>query len=69
MSNLIVETRYGKVQGSKQGSISVWKGIPFAQHPSAMIAQGSAANVAILAGTNRDEWRLFALMKGSYKIL
>jgi len=34
MSNLIVETRYGKVQGSKQGSISVWKGIPFAQPPT-----------------------------------
>jgi carboxylesterase type B len=33
------------------------------QHPSAMIAQGSAANVAILAGTNLDEWRLFAMMK------
>ncbi|HET8840499.1 MAG TPA: carboxylesterase/lipase family protein [Ktedonobacteraceae bacterium] len=33
MSNLIVETRYGKVQGSQQGAISVWKGIPFAQPP------------------------------------
>jgi para-nitrobenzyl esterase len=38
------------------------------QHPSAMIAQGSAANVAILAGTNRDEWRLFALMSGGPKV-
>ena len=34
MSNLIVETHYGKVQGSQQGSISVWKGIPFAQPPT-----------------------------------
>src|SRR5258708_6679803 len=34
MGNLIVETRYGKVQGSEQGSISVWKGIPFAQPPT-----------------------------------
>ncbi|TMD27978.1 MAG: carboxylesterase/lipase family protein, partial [Chloroflexi bacterium] len=34
MSNLIVETRYGKVQGREQGSISVWKGIPFAQPPT-----------------------------------
>ena len=34
MSNLIVETRYGKVQGSEQDSISVWKGIPFAQPPT-----------------------------------
>ena len=34
MSNLIVETRYGKVQGYEQGSISVWKGIPFAQPPT-----------------------------------
>ena len=36
MSNLIVETRYGKVQGSEQGSISVWKGIPFAQPPTGL---------------------------------
>src|SRR5437899_10570176 len=34
MSDLIVETRYGKVQGYEQGSISVWKGIPFAQPPT-----------------------------------
>ncbi len=34
MSNLIAQTRYGKVQGSEQGSISVWKGIPFAQPPT-----------------------------------
>ena len=34
MGNLIVETRYGKVQGYEQGSISVWKGIPFAQPPT-----------------------------------
>src|SRR5690348_156400 len=34
MSDLIAQTRYGKVQGSEQGSISVWKGIPFAQPPT-----------------------------------
>jgi para-nitrobenzyl esterase len=34
MSDLIVETRYGKVQGSQQGPISVWKGIPFALPPT-----------------------------------
>src|SRR6266581_4436754 len=34
MGNPIVETRYGKVQGSEQDSISVWKGIPFAQPPT-----------------------------------
>ncbi len=38
------------------------------QHPFAMIAQGSAANVAILAGTNRDEWRLFSMMSGGPKV-
>ena len=38
------------------------------QHPLAMIAQGSAANVAILTGTNRDEWRLFAMMSGGPKV-
>jgi len=34
MSNLIVETQDGKVRGSQQGSISVWKSIPFAQPPT-----------------------------------
>ncbi len=34
MSDVIVETRYGKVRGDEQGSISVWKGIPFAQPPT-----------------------------------
>jgi para-nitrobenzyl esterase len=34
MSDLIVETRYGKVQGYEQGAIRVWKGIPFAQPPT-----------------------------------
>src|SRR6266516_2425408 len=34
MGNQIVETQYGKVQGYKQGAISVWKGIPFAQPPT-----------------------------------
>ncbi|HEU5226378.1 MAG TPA: carboxylesterase/lipase family protein [Ktedonobacteraceae bacterium] len=38
------------------------------QHPLAMIAQGSAANVAILIGTNRDEWRLFAMMRGGPQV-
>src|SRR6266568_4772744 len=37
MSNLIVETRYGKVQGYEQGAISVWKGIPFAKPPTAQL--------------------------------
>ncbi len=30
----IVETQYGKVQGTQNGPISVWKGIPFAQPPT-----------------------------------
>lgn len=38
------------------------------RHPLAMIAQGSAADVAILTGTNRDEWRLFTLMSGGAKV-
>jgi para-nitrobenzyl esterase len=38
------------------------------QHPLTMIAQGSAAGVTILTGTNRDEWRLFTLMSGGAKV-
>ncbi len=33
MSETIVETRYGKVRGSDQRAVSVWKGIPFARPP------------------------------------
>ncbi len=37
MGNPIAQTRYGKVQGYEQGAISVWKGIPFAQPPTAQL--------------------------------
>jgi para-nitrobenzyl esterase len=33
MSSNIVETRFGKVQGTSDGSVSIWKGIPYAQPP------------------------------------
>jgi len=33
----IVETQYGKVQGTQNGPVSVWKGIPFAQPPIGLL--------------------------------
>mgnify|MGYP001271637024 CR=1 FL=1 len=33
MDNLVVETRYGKVQGTKEGGVCVWRGIPYAKPP------------------------------------
>ena len=33
MSTTVVETQYGKVQGTRSGPAFVWKGIPFAQPP------------------------------------
>jgi len=33
MSTAIVETQYGKVQGTTSGPVYVWKGIPYAQPP------------------------------------
>jgi carboxylesterase type B len=33
MSDALVETRYGKVRGTNQGAVSVWKGIPFFSNP------------------------------------
>ncbi|MDQ2902972.1 MAG: carboxylesterase/lipase family protein [Chloroflexota bacterium] len=33
MTSNIVETRYGKVRGTQDGPVQVWKGIPFARPP------------------------------------
>ncbi len=33
MSDAVVETRYGKVRGTSRDTVTVWKGIPFAQPP------------------------------------
>ena len=58
--------------GREFGGIGAYRpvidGEALPQHPLAMIAQGSAADVAILVGTNRDEWRLFAMMRGRPKV-
>jgi len=40
----------------------VLDGIVLDRHPLAAIRDGSAAGVALLCGTTRDEWRLFGLM-------
>jgi para-nitrobenzyl esterase len=65
---LKVQPELGREFGGIQAFSPMIDGETLPQHPSAMIAQGSAANVAILAGTNRDEWRLFALMSGELKV-
>jgi para-nitrobenzyl esterase len=33
MDKLIVETRYGKLRGTREGSVCAWKGIPYAKPP------------------------------------
>lgn len=33
MQEVVVETRYGRVKGTSDGTVCVWKGIPFAQPP------------------------------------
>lgn len=65
---LKIQPELGREFGGIQAYSPMIDGETLPQHPSAMIAQGSAANVAILAGTNRDEWRLFALMSGGLKV-
>jgi para-nitrobenzyl esterase len=40
----------------------VLDGVVLDRHPLAAIRDGSAADVALLCGTTRDEWRLFGLM-------
>jgi len=65
---LKIQPELGREFGGIQAFSPMIDGETLPQHPSAMIAQGSAAKVAILAGTNRDEWRLFALMSGAPKV-
>ncbi len=65
---LKVQPELGREFGGVQAFSPIIDDETLPQHPSAMIAQGSAADVAILAGTNRDEWRLFALMSGGPKV-
>jgi len=65
---LKIQPELGREFGGIQAYSPMIDGETLPQHPSAMIAQGLSANVAILAGTNRDEWRLFALMSGGPKV-
>jgi para-nitrobenzyl esterase len=65
---LKVQPELGREFGGVRAYSPVIDGETLPQHPSAMIAQGSAADVAILAGTNRDEWRLFAMMSGGPQV-
>src|SRR5581483_3513564 len=65
---LKIQPELGRELGGIRAYSPIIDGETLPQHPSAMIAQGSAANVAILAGTNRDEWRLFAMMSGELKV-
>jgi para-nitrobenzyl esterase len=65
---LQVQPELGREFDGVQAFSPVIDGETLPQHPLAMIAQESAAKVAILAGTNRDEWRLFAMMSGGPKV-
>src|SRR6266571_2779250 len=65
---LKIQPELGREFGGVQAFSPIIDGETLPQHPSAMIAQGSAADVAILVGTNRDEWRLFALMSGGPQV-
>jgi para-nitrobenzyl esterase len=65
---LTVQPELGREFGGVRAYSPVIDGETLPQHPLAMIAQGSAAQVTILAGTNRDEWRLFAMLSGGPQV-
>jgi para-nitrobenzyl esterase len=65
---LKIQPELGREFGGVRAYSPVIDGETLPQHPLVMIAQGSAAQVAILAGTNRDEWRLFAMLSGGPKV-
>jgi para-nitrobenzyl esterase len=65
---LKIQPELGRELGGIGAYSPIIDGETLPRHPLAMIAQGSAKNVTILAGTNRDEWRLFAMMSGGPKV-
>src|SRR5260370_46500 len=65
---LKIQAELGRGVGGVRAYSPVIDGETLPQHPLAMIAQGSAAQVAILAGTNRDDWRLFAMLGGGPQV-
>jgi len=65
---LQIQPELGREFGGIQAYSPIIDGVTLPEHPLAMIAGGSAANVALLMGTTRDEWRLFAMMTGGPKI-
>jgi para-nitrobenzyl esterase len=65
---LKVQPELGQEFGGVRAFSPVIDGETLPQHPLAMLAQGSAKDVAVLLGTNRDEWRLFALMSGGVQV-
>jgi para-nitrobenzyl esterase len=65
---LKIQPELGREFGGIRAYNPVIDGETLPQHPLAMIAQGSAASTAILVGTNRDEWRLFAMMSGGARV-
>ncbi|HEY1349743.1 MAG TPA: carboxylesterase/lipase family protein [Ktedonobacteraceae bacterium] len=65
---LAVQPELGREFGGVRAFSPVIDGETLPQHPFAQIAQGSAAGVAVLTGTNHDEWRLFAMLGGGSKV-
>ncbi len=65
---LKAQPELGRAFGGLRAFSPTIDGETLPQHPLAMLAQGLAADVAILLGTNRDEWRLFAMMSGGPQV-
>ncbi|WP_162179533.1 carboxylesterase/lipase family protein [Thermogemmatispora carboxidivorans] len=65
---LKVQPELGQEFGGVRAFSPVIDGETLPRHPLEMLAQGLARDVTVLAGTNRDEWRLFALMGGGAQI-
>ncbi|MBX5450937.1 carboxylesterase/lipase family protein [Thermogemmatispora sp.] len=65
---LKVQPELGQEFGGVRAFSPVIDGETLPRHPLEMLAQGLARDVAVLVGTNRDEWRLFALMGGGAQI-
>ena len=63
MSEMSVQTQYGMVQGVREGTISSWKGIPYAQPPLGVRIENPLRQSGRLAAEHQHVGRFVARLR------